>query len=353
MLRARPIASALREAAPDAVIVQYPSKGYGWTLGAPLLATHIVAKLSEKLGRRIPFIAAIHEYKDAHPLRRQAIAALVRQAHNVITPCVLEAGALRSDLGVAPVVIPDGDVFSREIEPAEMEKLYSKLGGANSGKTRAMAILGIGKENKSNEIERSSDLTSGLEEALEPGGERFRFFTYGHLASSKDPLILAEALKLAAKELPEIRLVIASNLEGGGIRKKFKRRVMQFGLERQIISVGPLPAVALKAVAENCAAQIYTFKDGFTGKRSSAISALSFECPIVATRAEEVSTPFEEVPKGDAKALAVALLKIASRERSEYARWRSNQVRSQQAFLKEFDFAVIAERYIEEACGLL
>lgn len=356
MVRAAPAASALFAVSPDAVLIQYPSKGYGWTLGSALGIPHTVRSLGKRLGREIPVIAVIHEYKDAHPLRKRVTAALARSADGVITPCELEGKMLARLSGKNPSVIPDGDVFAQEIDQSEFHNLSVLLHRAKPGKDRATILMNFGESSIRRREMEANAAPASLAKAMEGDGvNQQRFFTYGHLARSKEPEVLLEAFRYVFKEHPGCQLVIASNFDGAGeYRAKFRSKIASLGLSANVIVTGALPAIVLKAVAGKCAAQVYTFRNGFTGKRSSAISALSLDCPMIVSKSSEYpETPLIEVSPGSPDELAEVILRIANMRAEEFLMWRLAQLDKQAQFREQFDFGAIAARYLDQIRAFL
>ena len=210
-------------------------------------------------------------------------------------------------------------------------------------------ILGARKAKGGSGWEPSPKETAALAKALEGNGvRRDLFFTYGHFAKSKDPEVLFSAFKAVLNELPDARLVIASNIEGEAAAKAgIKRIIEKTGVSAGLLIVGAMPAPALKIMAEKCTAQIFTFRDGFTGKRSSAIGALTFDCPmIVSGAAGEPPTSLIEVPKSSPAALAEKILGICRLGENEYNEWRNRVIRLQHEFREGFAFEKVAAEYM-------
>lgn len=352
------IATLISRLHPDAVLVQYPSKGYGWALGAPLMG-RTVAAAARRTGRKIPMIAVVHEYQAAHPLRRLAISELVKSASAVVTPCLEESEALRRRFGIRPHVIPDGNVFGEEIRKDKYERIAEAVSGSPDAKALRASLPALFNELYSGiplpglaELDAISEVLSWKER------NRNAFFSYGLMVPAKDPLTLLAAFDETRRNAPGARLVLASGLNPyRGFQKLVLWYAERMGVTDGILFTGHLPPEMLKLMAEKCALQVYTFKDGFSTKRSSVISALSFNTPILTQyRSGTPPPPLDVVEPGDYRELADSISRVLTMHDGDYRGYLNRQLDVQSRYAREFAFERIAEQYrdvVLEAAGAI
>jgi glycosyltransferase involved in cell wall biosynthesis len=365
MAHARDLRAAIADERPDAILVQYPSKGYGHTLSIPLIG-YLYAS-------RVPYVVTVHEYRDANPLRKIAIRALVSRAARVITPCPFEAAALERVAKCDVTVIPDGNVFALEIDEARYGAMKRELDALSSGAARfAWLVANADEFGEPNAVgdktvgaagsRPSDDInanigalpapptfdTTELMKALDfATGHSKCLFTYGFIAKSKAPMQLLEVLSQVFERQPDVRLIIASSIDmSNRLHASFSRCLGAFG--DVAIVTGSLPPYILRYIAEKCRLQLYTFKDGYTTKRSSVISALSFatpiltECPIGSRE-----LPLDSVEAGDCEAMARRAAHVLAMDDDEYAEYRSERLAAHAHYAKSLSFETIAVEYID------
>lgn len=339
---------------PDVVLVQYPSKGYGWSLGIPFF-DGIIRSLSARIGRKPPVFAVLHEYRDAHPARKAAVRRLARAASVLISPCREEAEAIAGATGKYPRIIPAGDVFSEEIDGESYSRLKAAVESAAGNKAKLAALLESETAEMKQVLPAQAREREALLEVLEwPQRNRFAMFTYGRIVPSKDPYVLLAALDLVKREIPEVKLVIATSTGSGRHQRIFEWHVEKLGLGRQVLFAGSHSAAALKFIAEKCALQVYTFRDGFTTKRSSLISALSFDTPILSQHwTGTPPPPFEYATPGDYRELAAKMIGILGMGEGERRGYENRQRDIQAGFRRQFDFKRIGELFIDEFAASL
>ena len=76
---------AVRQEAPDVILMQYPTDAFGRRLGTPVWSL---------LQRCAPLVVTLHEFTATHPLRRLAVGALLTRARRVVATAEREAQGL-------------------------------------------------------------------------------------------------------------------------------------------------------------------------------------------------------------------------------------------------------------------
>jgi len=350
----------IAEKSPDLILIQYPSKGFGWTLSMPLFfrfglnEARSRSPSETKTTGKIPVVVTIHEYKDAHPLRRLAVRSLISQASKVITPCPLEERALRRVSSGDVSVIPVGNVFAEEADENEYREFETHLDKIESGSER-FAWLNDRKESiGAGDWLPNEEEASNLVEVLDVAERNSRFvFTYGHLSKSKAPMRLIAVFSRVLHAIPEAKLVLATGFDNKNKLHRRFREQSSLQLRGRVLQIGRLPAHLLRYVAEKCRVQIYTFRDGFTTKRSSAISALHFDTPLITEKAEGIElSGVECVPVGDINGFADSLIGLLSMEDTSYRELLAGSLVAQKGLAGGFSFEKIALLYAEEITAI-
>ncbi len=346
LVNARRFRKIINTIKPSLILIQYPSKGFGWTLSIPLL--HIVLKgiVKEDENRKslIPLTMTLHEYRDAHFLRRIALIPLLNACRVVITPCPLEAEAISKVRKTGVTVIPDGNVFAKEIDETKYLKFKAKIDAIDSSDSKVAFILASQAEYLDDKWSPTNIELSALKEVVsDRNSNRSFIFNYGFVASSKAPMRLLSVFSTIRNSLPNSFLVVASKLNPKiKLHKKFLERAAAI---ENVLLLGSLPPILLRYVAEQCRLQLFTFKDGFTTKRSSLISALSFETPILTESLSGHQENLDATIVGQEDQLSSRAIEILSMSREEYECYSNEHMTRQRDFAINLDFVVIKQCY--------
>jgi len=264
IFNASKLAGQLIDKAPDVIHIQYPTVGYGKTLGVPSLPGAL-----RKLGYAKPIVSTIHEYSHAHFLRKMAIGPLVRESDRIITPSHQERDALKKGFNKLkkepPTVIPVGPVLPD----------------------------GFRLESMPDDISRNPAY-------------------YGFINKSKGFEVVLDALKLLKEKGDDITLKVIGHFdpENDKLHARLKNRIEELSIEGMLNFTGHLPLNDVFHHLARARFLIFPFPDGFSYRRSSLISALPLGRPILTTfpkeaeGMEDISGSMQLVKRGDAESLA-------------------------------------------------
>lgn len=349
------LAAPILRFAPDVVHIEYPSRAYGATLGVVMMP--FLFRL--QTARSTPFVVTIHEYRDAHPLRKAAVRFMARWAKCVIvvshdTKAALTAAGV-DDAKI--VVIPDGCVFEGIGATATDSYIGSVLD--------AVAPPGIALEAEPAEQEPAASVqgnvvTSGdasshdgeddglIRKHFDVGRIPDSVFHYGLVTPGKGVEDLIDAMMLVRKGIPSAKLFLAANLSDElPYHREILARIKKSGLDAAVIILGQLSPEALAHVARRMVVAAFPFVGGFSTRRSSVISMLAFPTPIITTAGDE-ACPLMTVPPGDPRALAMRIVSVLLFTRSRATSlglWRALEVQSEMA--QAFSFTEVAHSHMK------
>lgn len=302
------ILRAIARLRPDVVHLQYPSKGY--RLGVAPLLVPLVARLA---GARAPVVVTLHEFSQAHALRRAGEVFLVGAASELVVPSEEERRAVariyRRRRGVRVIPIGSG----AEAAPAGEGAPPPALAGLPAG------------------------------EGLLPGS----LFHYGHLHASKGVDRLLEALPAVARAVPEVRLYLAGHRDVRNPEvERLERLVAELGVGERVVWLGFLSDDVLRAVLARMELAVFPFRDGFSTRRSSLLAALGSGTPVVTTQ-RRPGFPLLAAPPDDARGLADRLIEVLTRLRGEDGpQLRGRLAELQRGLARFFGFDRVAEAHL-------
>lgn len=298
----------LAEAGHDIIHLQYPSKGYGASLGPLYLLRGLTGMQS-----RSRLVATLHEYSTAHPARRVAVEQIL------------------------PAL--EGLILTNESELLAIEKRFSG---------RQINVLPVGNLLTSGD-ELAQAFGAAAPEPAPPGGRTGRvpdsLFHYGLPARGKGLLRLLEALHLLRQSRPRAVLHLGGAfLPGDALTEEVLKAITQFELSDAVVKLGHLPLERIAAEAERCCIGVFPFDEGFSSKRSSIAGISQLDLPLAVGADSREEHPYYAPEQNTAAALGVLLLDLLSgRLDSEW----EGQVRRQRAYARRFSFSAIARQHLE------
>lgn len=315
-LSIRNIIRKIESLSPDILHIHYPSKAYGRGIGVPFLPGAIRARR-----RRFKIVLTLHEFRLSHRLRRLASFILLDACDAVVMPCPLELDALiqrhRSVEEKIHAAIPVGPVGPSPDDFTETKR-------------RAMRIL--------------------ARERLEIPDDRIALLHYGTPTPSKGHEVLFKALKILKKEGETPLLLIAGDFRPDRIdfHKLLMGQPGGLGVWNQVKWLGRLPMQELIETFLAADIGVFPFLDGFSFRRSSLISVLNWDLPIVTTEPDGDLPQIKDqdkvkfVARNDPRALATALLPLITNPRAlEFARDAPNKL------MGHFRWPRIAGQYLD------
>jgi glycosyltransferase involved in cell wall biosynthesis len=298
----------LAEAGHDVVHLQYPSKGFGASLGPLFLLQGLSGMQS-----RSRLVATIHEYRTAQPLRKTAIAQILPSLQGLILTNEGELPSFERSAGVRQIsVIPVGNLLT---SPVELEQVWG----------------GPGLE---------------LAPPAGPGGRRpDSLFHYGLPARGKGLIRLLEALSLLRQARPAASLYLGGTfLPGEPLTEELLKAVTEYDLGNAIVKLGHLSLEQLAAEAEQCCLGVFPFDEGFSSKRSSLANLAQLDLPLVVGAGSGEEHPYYAPGQNTGAALGVLLVELLSGRLEQ--EWEG-QVRRQRAYGRRFSFSLIAQQHLE------
>jgi glycosyltransferase involved in cell wall biosynthesis len=298
----------LAEAGYDVVHLQYPSRGFGTSLGPLFLLQGLSGMQS-----RSRLVATLHEYSTSHPLRKAAVGQILPALQGLVLTNEGELQALERGFGGRQIsVIPVGNLLTSR---GELEQVWQGAGPAQAA----------------------------------PGGSRERqpdsLFHYGLPARGKGLLRLLEALQLLRASRPAARLYLGGGfLPGDPLTEELLKAITEFGLADAVVKLGHLPLEQLAAEAERCCLGVFPFEEGFSSKRSSVANLSQLDLPLVVGAGSREDHPYYAPGQNTGAALGVLLVELLSGKLEQ--EWEG-QVRRQRAYGRRFSFNLIAQQHLE------
>lgn len=134
----------------------------------------------------------------------------------------------------------------------------------------------------------------------------------GRLVRIKGYDVLIEAMKVAARELPQLVCVIVGE---GETREELTRQIGETGVQDRVILAGYLPRESILSVLASC--DVFAMPSRYEGTPIAVLEAASMACPILASNAGGIPELVENeehallVPPEDPSALAQGLIRLA------------------------------------------
>lgn len=307
---------AIEGLSPDILHIHYPTKAYGKGLGVPFLPMFIRARR-----KPIKIVVTLHEFKLSHPARRMASFILVDGADAVCMPCPLELEALKR----------------RHISVTE------KL-------SAAIPVPPVGPSPDNLDDSERRRLREDVRRGWGVDDEQVVLLHYGTPTPSKGLEVLFKAMRLLKLEGEEPLLVIVGDHrpQENEFHKLLHNQPGGLRVRDQVRWLGRLPVEELPGAFLASDIGVFPFLDGFSFRRSSLVSVLVWDLPIITTEPDgDLDEAFSQekvrfCARNDPRALATALIPlVANRKALELARSLPNP-------LKEvFDPKRIALRYVD------
>jgi glycosyltransferase involved in cell wall biosynthesis len=306
------LARELRDDGFDIVHLQYPSKGYGVSVGPGFLPQNLAGMQS-----RSRVVLTLHEWTTSHPLRRTVMDQMLPGADVVIVSNEAEMNALVPKLRGKPVaVLPVGNVLASR---AELEAVWLKAEGKPVPEPPAPAGPG-------------GRIQGGL-------------FHYGLPAKGKGFRRLLQALKLVREAGKQAVLYLAGDFPPGDkLTEELLGAITELELTDAVVRLGHIPRSELAATAEQYVLGVFPFDEGYSSKRSSVAAISHLDLPVVVGGGSKEDHPFYAPEENTAASLSVVLLELLSgRLEDEWAA----QVEKQREYARRFSFGNIAQGHLD------
>jgi glycosyltransferase involved in cell wall biosynthesis len=312
----RKLARRIESLEPDILHIHYPSKAYGSGLAIPFLPGLIHARR-----RHFKIVLTLHEFKLSHQLRRLASFILLDACDAVVMPCPLELEALiqrhRSVEEKIVAAIPVGPVGPSPDDFTETKRKAMRI--------RTREKLGIGED-------------------------EVVLLHYGTPTPYKGHEVLFKALHILKEEGETPLLLIAGDFRPDEVdlHRTLRGQAGGLGIRDQVRWLGRLPMDELIGIFVASDIAVFPFLDGFSFRRSSLVSVLNWNLPIITTEPDGDLPEVEDqekvkfIARNDPKALATALLPLVTNPRAlELARNAPNRL------MEYFRWTKIASQYID------
>lgn len=312
------LARKIAEEGYDIVHLQYPSKGFGSSVGPGFLPQRLAGMHS-----RSRVVVTLHEWRTSHPLRKMVMDQMLPSADLLVVTNEQELeGLVKRSGGKRTEVIPVGNVLAsrRELENVwlrhEGEELHQP--GPPSG----------------------------------PDGRKpFSMFHYGLPAKGKGLGRLLEAVKLVRDAGIDARLDLAGEFKPGSpLTGELLEQITRYELVEAVTKLGHIDRDGIAAAAEQCCLGVFPYDEGYSSKRSSIASLTQLDLPLVVGAGSKEEHPFWAPEENTAAALAVLLVELFSGGLA--AEWTA-QVERQREYGARFSFSRIARQHLDSYNELL
>ncbi len=305
------IAKRLSSGDYDIVHLQYPSKGYGSSVGPAFLPQNLAGMQS-----RSRIVLTLHEWHTSHPLRKIVMDQMLPSIDALIVSNEAEMQGLVSKLAGKPImVMPVGNVLRSR---AELDAVWLVAEGQPIPQ---------------------------LEPPASPSQrEPYSLFHYGLPAKGKGLERLLEALKLTRESgIPAMLYLGGDFPPGNKMTEELLNSITTHGLGDAVVRLGYLHQAELESVAQRYLLGVFPFDEGFSSKRSSIASISHCELPLVVGGGSSEEHPYYAPSQNTGAALAVLLLELFNGRLAE--EW-VEQVNKQREFAQRFSFAKLAESHL-------
>lgn len=306
------LARELRKAGYDIVHVQYPSKGYGTSVGPGFLPQNLAGMQS-----RSRVVVTLHEWTTSHPLRRMVMDQMLPNTDALI---VTSEAELKPLVGKLPnklvLAMPVGNVLrSRE----ELEAVWLVAEG------RAIPKLAE---------------PQGLD-----GRAAYSLFHYGLPARGKGIGRLLEAIKLVREGGTAVTLYLGGEFPPGEKRTEaLLSQITELGLSEAVVRLGHIPRERLEQIAQQYQLGVFPFDEGYSSKRSSLAAISHLDLPVMVGGGSSEEHPYYAPTENTAAALSVLILELMQgRLEQEWA----TQVEKQRQYAERFSFGKLAAGHLD------
>lgn len=301
----------LRQRNYDIVHVQYPSKGYGTSVGPGFLPQNLAGMKS-----RSRIVVTLHEWITSHPLRKMVMDQMLPSLDALVVTNEAEMQALIGKVGGKTVLsLPVGNILRSR---AELEAVWLEAEG------------------------------QPVPTLPPPGGMAdrvpFSLFHFGLPARGKGLERLLEALKIVRDAGTPAVLYLGGDFPPGEQRTEvLLNRITELELSEAVVRLGHLPFDSVERTALKFCLAIFPFDEGYSSKRSSLAALSHLELPIAVGGGSKEEHPYYCPEENTAASLAVLLGELFT-GRLE-AEWLE-QIEKQREFGERFLFSKIAQAHL-------
>jgi glycosyltransferase involved in cell wall biosynthesis len=302
----------LRQRNYDIVHVQYPSKGYGTSVGPGFLPQNLAGMKS-----RSRIVVTLHEWITSHPLRKMVMDQMLPSLDALVVTNEAEMNALVKKVGSKPVVaLPVGNVLGSR---SELEAVWLEAEG------------------------------QAVPQMIPPQGMHDRvpysIFHFGLPARGKGLSKLLEAIKSVRDAGIPAMLYLGGDFPPGEQRtESLLNKITELELSEAVVRLGHIAHGNVERTALKFCCAVFPFDEGFSSKRSSVAALSQLDLPIVVGGGGEEEHAYYCPEENTAAALSVLLLELFNgRLEQEWV----EQVNKQREFGKRFSFANIALSHLD------
>jgi len=354
LLGVRGLAAKLRDAAYDIVHIQYPSKGYGTSVGPGFLPQQLAGMQS-----RSRILLTLHEWSTSHPLRRMVTEQMLPHIDALVVSSEQEMQALQPKLGSRPTfVLPVGNVLASRAEleavwqaaagqpAAQLPPPRSPFVGVTHGSPSSVAGSGDGPVAVSAggtaaaATQKMGDLSVASTQRVP-----YSLFHYGLPAKGKGFERLLGALQIVREAgLPAVLHLGGDFSPGDKLTEELLALITEHGVADAVERLGHVPQLELPTAAERCWLGVFPFDEGFSSKRSSVASISLLDLPLAVGAGSSEQHPYYAPPQNTAADLAVLITELFTGRLAE--EWAA-QVTRQREYARRFSFGQLAAQYLD------
>ncbi|MBN2081782.1 glycosyltransferase [bacterium] len=302
----------LRKRDYDIVHVQYPSKGYGTSVGPGFLPQNLAGMRS-----RSRIVVTLHEWITSHPLRKMVMDQMLPSTDALVVTNEAEMDALVNKLaGRRVVAIPVGNVLTSQ---AELAAIWLEAEGQPVPQPAAPAG---------------------------PDGRiPLSLFHFGLPARGKGVDKLLTALKLVREAGVPAVLYLGGDFPPGEQRTEtILNLITELNLSEAVVRLGHIPQGRISATAEQYCLAVFPFEEGYSSKRSSLAAISQLDLPVCVGGGSREEHPYYAPEQNTAESLAVLLQELLS---GRLAREWSDQVNKQREYGRRFSFSRVAAAHLD------
>jgi|GEM_PF-3438300 len=302
----------LRNREYDIVHVQYPSKGYGTSVGPGFLPQNLAGMRS-----RSRIVVTLHEWITSHPLRKMVMDQMLPSTDALVVTNEAEMDALVKKLsGRRVVAIPVGNVLTSQAE---------------------LAAVWLEAEGKP------------APQPAPPAGPAGRIpdslFHFGLPAKGKGVDKLLTALKLVREAGVPAVLYLGGDFPPGEQRTEtILNLITELGLSEAVVRLGHIPPGRIASTVEQYCLGVFPFAEGYSSKRSSIAAISQLDLPVCVGGGSKEEHPYYAPEQNTAESLAVLLKELLSGRLA--GEW-SDQVNKQREYGRRFSFSRVAESHLD------
>jgi glycosyltransferase involved in cell wall biosynthesis len=301
----------LRQRNYDIVHVQYPSKGYGTSVGPGFLPQSLAGMKS-----RSRIVVTLHEWITSHPLRKMVMDQMLPSLDALVVTNEAEMNALVGKVsGKTVLSLPVGDILTSR---TELEAVWLEAEGQPL--PPAPPLTGM-------EVRAPCSL-----------------FHFGLPARGKGLERLLEALLIVRDAGLPAMLYLGGDFPPGEQRTELLlNRITELELSDAVVRLGHLPFDTIERTALKFCLAVFPFDEGYSSKRSSLAALSDLELPIVVGGGSRETHPYYAPEENTAAALGVLLTELFKGRLA--AEW-NEQIARQREFGERFRFSRIAQAHL-------